>query len=228
MGLTATIARLAESVPPLTPDGEEARRWAEQELSKPVYAEAEPTLFDRIARAIAEFFQRLFATQLDGPWGSTAAIIAAIIVIVLIVGAFLVWGRPRATHRSRVAVAELFGEAETRSAAQLRADAEARAARGDWDAAIVLRFRALARGLVERGAVETPPGATVHAFARRAGRVFPASADSLEEAAAAFDDVRYLRRPGTQELYGRVVLVDEAVSRSRPAVLEPVANGAAR
>lgn len=228
MGLTPTIVRLAESVPPLTPDGEEARRWAERELAKPVYAAAEPTLFDRIARAIAEFFQRLFSTQLDGPWGSTAAIIAAVIVIVLIVGAFLVWGRPRATHRSRVAVAELFGERETRSAAQLRADAEDRAARGDWDGAIVLRFRALARGLVERGAVETPPGATVHAFARRAGRVFPDAADALEEAAVAFDDVRYLRRPGTEDLYRRVVAVDDAVSRSRPVDLEPLAIGTPR
>lgn len=228
MGLSSTLARLADTVPPLTPDGEEARRWAEQELSRPVYTEAEPTLFDRIARAVAEFFERLFSTQLDGPWGGAAAIIAAIIVIVLIVGAFLVWGRPRASHRSRVAVAELFGETETRSAAELRADAEARAARGDWDAAIVLRFRALARGLVERGAVQTPPGATVHAFARRAGRVFPASSDALEEAAAGFDDVRYLRRPGTQELYRLVAGVDDAVSRTRPAVLEPVAIGPAR
>ena len=226
MGLTGTIVRLADSVPPLTPDGDEARRWAEQELSKPVYAEAEPTLFDRIARAIAEFFERLFSTQLDGPWGSTATIVAAIIVVVLIVAAFLVWGRPRATHRSRVAVAELFGETETRSAAELRAEAEGRAARGDWDAAIVLRFRALARSLVERGAVETPPGATVHAFARRAGGVFPASAEALEDAAVAFDDVRYLRRPGTADLYRRVVAVDDAVARSRPVDLEPLAAGA--
>ncbi|QIG38286.1 DUF4129 domain-containing protein [Microbacterium sp. 4R-513] len=226
--MTPIIARLADSVPPLTPDGEEARRWAEQELSKPVYAEAEPTLFDRIARAIAEFFERLFSTQLDGPWGSTAAIVAAIIVVLLIVGAFLVWGRPRATHRSRVAVAELFGETETRSAGQLRADAESAAARRDWDAAIVLRFRALARGAVERGAVETPPGATVHGFARRAGRVFPASADALEAAAVAFDDVRYLRRPGTEDLYRRIVAVDETVSRSRPVDLEPLPAGPVR
>ncbi|TDN88420.1 DUF4129 domain-containing protein [Microbacterium sp. BK668] len=225
MGLTGSIVRLADSVPPLTPDGDEARRWAEEELSKPVYAEAQPTLFDRIARAIADFVERLFATQLDGPWGSAAAIIAVLVVVVLLVAAFLVWGRPRATSRSRAAVAELFGEPESRSAAELRADAESRAARKEWDAAVVLRFRALARGLVERGAVENPPGATVHAFARSAGRVFPASAEALEDAAAGFDDVRYLRRPGNEELYRRVAAVDEVVARSRPRDLEQLGAG---
>jgi hypothetical protein len=221
VGLTSTIAvRLAGAVPPLTPDGDEAREWAERELAKPVYAEAEPTLFDRIARAVGEFFERLFGTQLDGPWGSTFALIAAIVVVVLIVGAFLVWGMPRATRRSRIAVAELFGEADARPAAELRAAAEAHAARSEWDAAIVLRFRALARGLAERGVVETPPGATVHGFARRAGRAFPTRAEALEAAAVAFDDVRYLRRPGTAELYRRIAAVDDDVANARAIVAE--------
>lgn len=87
---------------------------------------------------------------------------------------------------------------------------------GEWDAAIVLRFRALARGLTERGLVETPPGATVHGFARRAALAFPGQAAALEDAAGAFDDVRYLRRPGTVELYRRIAAVDEAVASARP------------
>jgi hypothetical protein len=220
VGLTALAgAILTEAAPPLTPDGDEAREWAEQELSEPAYAEAEPTLFDRIAQAIGEFFERLFSTELEGPWGSAFAIIAAGVVIGLIVAAFLVWGLPRATRRSRVAVAELFGEAEARPASALRAAAEAHAERGEWDAAIVLRFRTLARGLTERGVVDTPPGATVHGFARRAARAFPAQAEALEDAAVAFDDVRYLRRPGTVELYRRVAAVDDAVASARPLVL---------
>ncbi|MFH8250775.1 DUF4129 domain-containing protein [Microbacterium sp. B2969] len=216
----ALLARLADSVPPLTPDGEEARRWAEEELSKPVYAEAQPTLFDRVSRAVGDFFAQLFSTQLDGGWASTFAVVAAVVVVLLIVAAFLVWGVPRATHRSRVAVAELFGESDVRPAAELRAAAEAHAARGEWDEAIVLRFRALARGLAERGVVETPPGATVHGFARQAARAFPGSGAELEAAAVAFDDVRYLRRPGTAELYRRVAAVDAAVAASRPLLAE--------
>jgi hypothetical protein len=209
-------------VPPVTPDGEEARRWAEEELGDPVYAQAEPTPLDRIARAVSDFIGGLFDAELSGAWGPALAAVAAIVVVVVIVVAFLVWGRPRAVARSRPMSAELFGEAEQRSASELRRAAASRAASGDWDAAIVLRFRALARGLAERGIVEPPPGATVHAFARRAGSSFPAWADELEQAAAAFDDVRYLRLPGSPELYRRVAAVDDALGSTRPAVLAEV------
>ncbi len=209
----------ADSVPPLTPDGDEARTWAERELADPRYAAAEPTPLDRIAQAIGDFLDSLFATELSGDWGPWVALIAAIVVLVVIVAAFFIWGVPRSTGRSR-AVSELFGEDEQRSAAELRRDAEARAASGDWDAAIILRFRALARGLVERSAVDTPPGATVHSFARAASRAFPDSAAELESAAAAFDDVRYLRRPGTEVLYRRIAAVDDRVTATRPVLPE--------
>ena len=170
----APAFRLADAVPPLTPDGDEARRWAQEELSDPVYTAAEPTPLDRVARAIGGFFDQLFSSEIPNGWGPTLAIVAALVVIVLIVAAFLIWGLPRATRRSRATGAELFGVAEERSAARLRRDAASLADRGDWDGAIVLRFRGLARAVVERDLLEVPPGATVHAFARTAGRVFPA------------------------------------------------------
>ena len=219
MVVTGAVRRLADSVPPLTLDGDEARRWAERELADPVYDAAQPTALDRIARAIGDFFESLFSTQLGGDWGPWVSLVAAVVIVLVIVAAFLVWGIPRATGRARTS-AELFGADEQRSAAELRRDAAALAAKGDWDAAIVLRFRALARGLIERGAVDTPPGATVHAFARAAARAFPAHADALEAAAAAFDDVRYLRRPGTEELYRRIAAVDDLVSAARPVLSE--------
>ena len=217
MVVVGALTRSAASVPPLTPDGDEARDWAETELSDPVYAAAEPTPLDRIAQAIGDFIDSLFGAQLSGDWGPWVAVIAAAVVVLVIIAAFLVWGVPRSTGRARVG-AEVFGIDEQRSAVELRRDAAARAAKGDWDAAIVLRFRALARGLVERSAVETPPGATVHAFAREAARAFPSSGEELESAAAAFDDVRYLRRPGTEELYRRIAAVDDTVTAARPVL----------
>jgi len=217
--VAGALPRLAATTPPLIPDGDEARRWAEEELSDPVYAAAEPTPLDRIARAIGDFVERLFSVQLSGEWGPWVAVLAAVLFAVVILAAFLIWGVPRATSRSRDA-AELFGVDEQRTAAELRRTAASSAARGEWDAAIVLRFRALARGVVERGAADTPPGATVHAFARAAARAFPASAAELESAAAAFDDVRYLRRPGTEELYRRIAAVDDTVTASRPVLTE--------
>lgn len=226
MGLTdaarAFVMRALDAVPPLTPDGDEARDWAERELADPVYEAAQPTPLDRIARAIGEFFARLFDIELQGGWGSAFALIAGIVVVVLIIAAFLVWGVPRATRRAPAAATALFGEHDERSAAELRRASAAHARNGEWDAAIVLRFRGLARGCLERGVVETPPGATVHAFARAAARAFPGEAAALEEAAVAFDDVRYLRRPGTAALYDRVAAVDDRVASARPVSPESV------
>ncbi|MEZ3160016.1 DUF4129 domain-containing protein [Microbacterium sp. BWT-B31] len=218
MALTASCAALAQSVPPLTPDGDEAREWAERELSDPVYAAAEPTLLDRIAQAIGDFFVGLFSADLSGGWGAGFAIVAAVVVTVLIVTALLIWGVPRARRRAAASVDSLFAKHDTRTAAQLRKDAAAHAAAGRWDTAVVVRFRALARALAERDLVEAAPGATVHAFARSAALAFPRHAGELEDAAAVFDDVRYLRRPGTADLYRRVAAVDDAVAAERPVL----------
>ncbi|MFB8386221.1 DUF4129 domain-containing protein [Microbacterium sp. NPDC055910] len=224
MTVAATLTRLADL--PLIPDGDEAREWAERELADPAYREAEPTFFDRAARAVAQFIERLFSTQVSGEWGLVLALIVTGIVVLLIVVAFLVWGMPRSTRRLPAARGVLFGETDDRSAAELRAAAASHASKQEWDAAIVLRFRALARGLHERGVVETPPGTTVHGFARAASAVFPASAAPLEAAATAFDDVRYLRRPGTRDLYARVADVDDALRAARAPIPETAAANA--
>lgn len=214
----AFARRFADAVPPLTPDGDEARKWAEDELSNPVYDIAEPTPLDLMARAIAEFFANLFSPEITGGWGPLAAVVAAALVVVVIVVAFVVWGVPRSSRRAAPQTAKLFGEAEGRSAAQLRAAAASHAARSEWEPAVILHFRALARACSERGVVDVPPGATVHGFARAAGRAFPRLAGELEDAARAFDDVRYLRRPGTADLYRLVAETDAAVAATRPVV----------
>lgn len=210
---------LLAAVPPLVPDGDEAREWAERELSDPVYRLAEPTLFDRAARAVGDFIERLLTTQAPAEWGGVLAVVAIVLVLGVVIAAFLVWGTPRSTRRGAAPARLLFGEDEGRSADELRREAASHAAREEWDAAIVLRFRALARGTAERGVTDTPPGATVHAFAREAARAFPAQDAALESSAAAFDDVRYLRRPGTREVYDVVARADDAVAAARPATV---------
>jgi hypothetical protein len=209
---------------PLVPDPDEARRWAEQELAKPEYTAAEPTPFDRIAQAIADFLAGLFRGG-DGlaGWDGLLTITVIVLVTALVAAAFLIWGRPRALSRSQSSPVELFG-ADRRSAAELRREAGTHATDGDWNAAIVLAFRGLARGVAERGIVDPLPGATVHAFARDTARAFPAEQERLDAAAAAFDDVRYLRRPGTPELYDIVVGADTALQAARPQSLPDLAE----
>lgn len=202
---------------PLRPSPEDAREWLRRELEDPAYDIAEPTPFDRAARAVGDFLASLFSPQLPEGLGPAATVVAAAVIAVVVIAALLIWGRPRRAARSRTASTTLFGEEERRSAAQLRADAATAAAAEDWDAAIVLRFRAIARSLAERVIAEPAPGATAQAFAREATRAFPASGEGLRHAAAVFDDVRYLRRPGTALSYRDVAQLDDDLAAARPA-----------
>ncbi|KTR94373.1 hypothetical protein NS220_09225 [Microbacterium testaceum] len=210
------LARVAAALTALSPDADEAREWAERELSDPAYRAAEPTPIDRLARAVVDFFGELLKNSANGDWGPPALIVLAIIVVVAIVIGILIWGRPRAVARAQPPARALFDDDDGRSADELRRDAAAAATRGDWDAAIVLRFRAFARGLTERGLVDPPPGATVRTFARAAATALPPLSAGLEEAASIFDDVRYLRRPGTEQRYGVVADLDADAVRTRP------------
>ncbi|WP_110588523.1 DUF4129 domain-containing protein [Microbacterium suaedae] len=200
------------------PDRDEAREWAERELDKAVYREAEPTLFDRVAQQIGEFFQSLFNPQLGGAaWSPVwTAIIVAVLVGAIVV-AFVIWGMPRGEGRTRSRSSARLFDADERTAAELRQAASAARGREDWEEAIVLRYRAIARGLDERGILHGPPGMTARTFSRVAAEYFPPHAAELRSAADAFDDVRYLREPGSAEAAERVAALDDAVAGARPA-----------
>lgn len=203
-------------VDPFAPDGEEARRWAEQELQNPRYAEAKPTWFDYLAEDVAEFIASLFSNDTGARAGSTALIIVTIVIIAALITVLILWGKPRMSRRVRRKVTELLGERDDRTAAQLRADAERSARNGDWDTATVLRFRALARALLERDIIDPAPGATAQAIAREAARVFTAHRAALTAAAGAFDDVRYLRHPASEESYLALAATDDLLASQHP------------
>lgn len=207
---------------PLLPDPDEARRWLEAELADPAYDAAQPTPFDRAARAVIEFVNGLFSVDPGAVDPVGAIIIVAIVVVVLVAVAVLIWGLPRLRARSADTGLALFDADDHRTAAQLRADAVARAGAGDFAGAIVLRFRAIAAGLAERGATSPSPGATVHRFADEATRAFPGQRTELAQAAARFDDVRYLRQPGTEAGYQQMVALDDLLAATRPAALTSI------
>ncbi|MDR2294918.1 MAG: DUF4129 domain-containing protein [Microbacterium sp.] len=210
---------------PLVPDPDEARSWLEDELAKPAYAEAKPTWFDQMAKAISDFISSILNPQLGPGGGMVVAAVIGVLIVAVIVAAVIVWGVPRARASSRLTADDLlFGEEETRTAAELRHAAQQAAAAGDYDQAVILRFRALARGLSERGAVRLEPGATVHAFAAQAAAAFPAEVTELNTAADLFDAVRYLRQPGTAEAFDRVSRTDERLERTRPTALPELAG----
>ncbi|MFJ2542189.1 DUF4129 domain-containing protein [Microbacterium sp. NPDC087589] len=198
------------------PDGDEARQWAERELSDPRYADAKPTWFDLVARDVGRFLADLFSSDNGASVGPSALIIVSIIVFGALVAALIIWGRPRRAQGIRRPGAGLLGAEDDRSAAQLRADADRCARGGDWDEATILRFRALARGLLERDLIDPSPGATAQAIAREVSVVFPAETMPVRQAAVSFDDVRYLRHPATAESYAELAATDDRLSALRP------------
>lgn len=201
---------------PVDPSSPDAQEWIRNELTRPEYQTAKPTWFDLASKAVLDWLQSL----LSGPTGDAGpALLAVIVVIVaaLIVVAFVIFGRPRANRRSVAARRAVFGDDDTRTAAELRASASAAARTGDWVSAIEEQFRAIAVGLDERTLVRVTPGTTATEFAVRAASIAPAEAESLREAARAFDDVRYLGRPGTEARYQSLVALDQRLQQVRPA-----------
>ena len=203
---------------PVDPDAPEGQEWLIDELAKPEYQAAQPTLFDRISRQIFEWLAELFQNggQLEGPPTLSLAIVLAL-VIGGIVLAIVIFGVPRRGRKSAV-TGSIFGEDDDRSAAMMRQDAERAAANGDHSTAIAELFRAIARGMAEREVLTTFPGTTATDFASRSGRVFPAQADRLVSAAQVFDGVRYLDRVGTPEQYATMASLERDLRHARAAL----------
>jgi hypothetical protein len=199
--------------PPLTPDADDARRDVLRELTKPEYVAAQPSWLDRAAQA---FWDWLGSIRFGGTEGAPAValIVLLAVVVVVVVVVLLVYGVPRLNRRSTRAPV-LFGDDDARDSETMRTAARAAAARGDLTLAVAEAFRAIARGLDERGDVAVSPGTTANDVARRAGDVFPDLRGGFADAAAAFDGVRYLDRPGTDEAYRAVVDLDRRVTASR-------------
>lgn len=210
---------------PLDPDAPEARRWLTDELSKPEYQSAQPTAFDLAMQAVRDWLASLLAGATGVP-APVLTLLVVLVVAVLVVVAFLVFGLPR-LRRARRTQVPLFDDGDLRDLEALRRAAASAAAAGDWPLAIEERFRALVRGLVTRDLVHVHPGTTARAFADTAAEAFPGREVELRAAAAGFDGVRYLGRPGDANEYDRVTALETELAASRPAdSAEPAAAGA--
>ncbi len=206
-------ASLQSSVP-VDPDAEEAQELLRRELSEQQYQAAQPTWFDRLVSAFWDWVNSLQFAGVEGP-SALWTLIAVVLAAVAIVLAFLIFGLPRLNRRS-AAAGTLFGDDDTRRAAELRASAERAAAAGDWSTAIVELFRAIARDLEERTIVESFPGTTASGFARNAADAFPSFAEGLAWSATVFDGVRYLGRAGNQAQYEAVAALERDLRTARP------------
>ncbi|GAB2520492.1 DUF4129 domain-containing protein [Paramicrobacterium agarici] len=208
-----------DDAPPLTPGRDEAYDWLVRELSKPEYTAAQPSLIDRIAAAIRDWFLSLVVPG-DGTFAAWIPVLVVLVIAAAIVAAIMIWGVPR-RNRSSQRPPALFGDDDTRSARDLRAAARDAAQAREWDIATLEAFRALARGLDERTVVTVLPGTTARSFAASASAAFPTRAESLHAAASDFDSVRYLQGHASREQYEAIAALDAEITELKPARTTP-------
>jgi len=208
------VAGPAWREPPLTPSADEARAWIEAELAKAIY-NRQPSLWDRLREWLGELWARLFGSSAD--LGPVLMPVVVLLVVALAVGVALLLGGPvrRRRLRGRDSVEVLDGD--VRTAAAIRAAADAAAARGDFRAAVLDRFRAIVRSLDERAVLEDRRGRTAHEAALAAGARLQPCAAELLRASELFDAVCYGDVTASAEDDAWLREVDAAVARTRPS-----------
>ncbi len=202
---------------PVTPDRPTARRWLVEELARPEYAQGESWLM-----RLWQWFLGLFdgAPTLDVPlWQLLLG--ALVVVAVVVVVARWVAGPvhlARARRSSAVVAAD-----DSRTAAELRAAADAADSRGDWSLAVAERFRAVVRGLEERTILDEQPGRTAQEASSDASARLPALSGALHAGATLFDDVVYGEHAATPDDAARLRDLDTAAMTARVTRAEVVA-----
>lgn len=206
----------------MEPDAEEARRWAEDELSRSVY-DQEPTLLERVWQWFVDLLDSIFATDIPAPPNLVPVIVVLGAAALLAVVIYLA-GPLRSRRRAGQASHAVFDDPHATST-DLTEAADAAAARGDWSLAVLMRFRAIIRSLDERAIVEDRPGITAHEASTAAAAALPGCAAGLHWAGRLFDDVRYGDvRPGRDEDAQLRELAGQ-VERSRVAAPAAAATG---
>ncbi|AOR37318.1 hypothetical protein BFF78_25415 [Streptomyces fodineus] len=192
-----------------------AREAARRELSKRMYHENDPGLFQRALNAFWDWLDRMLGSAASATPGGTVGLIVVVLFVVAVLAAL--WWRLGTPRRQPASAAVLFDD-RPRSAAEHRAAAEAHAAQSHWNQALQERMRAIVRSLEERTLLDARPGRTADEAAAEAGRALPAHIDRLRAAAREFDDVTYGGRRATEQSYDRIAELDRDLERTRPAL----------
>jgi hypothetical protein len=201
--------------PPVTIPRAPAREAARRELSKRMYHENDPSLFERAFNAFWDWVDRLFGSASTATPGGLLGLLVIVLAVLAVLSAL--WWRLGTPRRRPTSAPSLFDD-RPRSAAEHRATAEAHAAQGHWNQAVQERMRAIVRALEERALLDVRPGRTADEAASDAGHALPAHTDRLRTAARDFDDVTYGGRAGTEQSYDRIAELDHDLDRTKPAL----------
>lgn len=195
----------------LTPGRDEARRWAEKELSKPEYRDSDVSFFERIGRAIQRLFNDALdkAFDLNNPW---FIIVFGLVIVGIIV--FFVWRSNRGTGDAFSP--QLFDKTDAAGVENpdtYRKRAADAAAQEDWDTAVQEMVRASVAHLARTGAIELKASSTAHELTKTAATTYPHLEHDLSEASNLFDAVSFSTYHANQEDYAFTQTVDSKVRR---------------
>lgn len=179
---------------PVTPDAEEARRWAEQELARNVYHE-QVSWWEAFLRRLYDLFISPF--KIDAPDVSSlsglvimAVLLTAVIVLILFASRLR---RNRKASGQKKPSATLF--TDDADSTELFARAAKAAANGNITAAFLHHFRAVIRTADERALIYDRVGLTAQEAAKLVGKL-PAS-EPIGRFADMFDAASYGDEPIT-------------------------------
>jgi Domain of unknown function (DUF4129) len=209
-----TVVGVVAAVAPVGRD--DARRAAQEELSKGIYHRNEPGPVERAVDAVIDWIGRSLGRVVDATPGGGLGLLVLLAIVVAAV-AVVIWrtGPIRRGPRGRLPVLELSSEL---GAVDHRRLADEHAAAGRWAEAIRERMRAIVRELESRGVLEPRPGRTADEVAQEGSALVPALAGDLDAAARIFDEVWYGGRPATAREDALMRQADERVRRARLVV----------
>ena len=218
VGASSRALHLVVNDVPVTPDAETARRWAERELSDPIYHPAF-NLLGWIMEKLDELLRGLNAAAQSVTWVQVVATLLAValVIVTLYVAGPVRLRRAAGRDESHVVLGE-----DARSARELREAARRAAEAGDLDGAVLNGYRAIVRSLEERAVLEERPGRTAHEASGEAAARFPALAERLHHAGRTFDDVCYGHSPAASSDHDAIRTLDDALAHARPEPLSPV------
>jgi len=218
VGASSPMARVLAGDVPVTPDAETARRWAERELTDPIYHPAFTLL-----GWIMEKLQELLRGLNDAAQSVTVVqVLATLLAVALVVVSLYVAGPVRLRRAAGRVRSHVVLGTDVRTARELRDAAERAAESGDLDEAVLYGYRAIVRSLEERAVLAERPGRTAHEASDEAAARFPTLADRLHRAGRLFDDVCYGHAPAGRADHDELRALDGDLEHARPDVGSPV------
>lgn len=208
--ILGAVASLTSSVP-VDPGADEARRWAEDELSRAEYREG-ASLADWFAQALSDLIARLFSNAGGGGLAPLGYLLGVLALAALLLVAWLV-ARPLLVSRRRESAVVLADDA--RSASQIDEAARKAAQAGNWHEAVLETFRAIVRSAEERTVIDPRDGRTAHEASVDIAAALHGTGGPLADAARRFDAICYSDAVATQHDYEAARAAADAVADAK-------------